>query len=47
MGLIFVIDATDKDRLKKATEEFNLLLQEDDLMDASLCLMANKQVGMQ
>ena len=39
-----MIDSTDRERLEKAVEEFELLLQEEDLMDASLCLLANKQV---
>ena len=28
-----------------AAEEFNLLLQEEELKNTSLCLMANKQVN--
>lgn len=39
-----MIDSTDRERLKTAVEEFELLLEEEDLKDASLCLMANKQV---
>ena len=41
-----MIDSTDRERLEKAVEEFELLLQEEDLMDASLCLLANKQVSL-
>lgn len=42
-----MIDSTDKERLETAATEFNLLLQEEELKDASLCLMANKQVILQ
>ncbi|XP_002663882.2 uncharacterized protein si:ch1073-165f9.2 [Danio rerio] len=42
-GLIFVVDSSDRDRIETAAEELNLLLAEDELRDAVLLVLANKQ----
>ena len=42
-GIIFVIDSSDKDRIEDAREEIHKMLAEDDLKDACLLVMANKQ----
>jgi ADP-ribosylation factor 1/2 len=43
IGLIFVIDSNDRDRLGEAREELLRLLNEDELRDAALLIFANKQ----
>ena len=42
-ALIFVVDSADRDRLDDAREELAHLLDEDELRDAPLLLLANKQ----
>lgn len=42
-AVIFVIDATDKERLETAREELYAMLNEDELKDAALLVFANKQ----
>jgi len=42
-GLIFVIDSNDKERIGEARDDFNRLLNEDELRDAVLLVLANKQ----
>jgi ADP-ribosylation factor 1/2 len=42
-GLIFVIDSNDKDRIKEASGEFNNLIKEDELRNAIILIIANKQ----
>lgn len=42
-GLIFVVDAHDRERAAEAGQELRDLLQEDDLGDAALLVLANKQ----
>jgi len=42
-GLIFVIDSNDQDRATEAREELYRLLGEDELKDAVLLVLANKQ----
>ena len=42
-AVIFVVDATDKDRLQTASEELAAMLNEDELRDAALLVFANKQ----
>ncbi|CAK9027847.1 ADP-ribosylation factor [Durusdinium trenchii] len=42
-GLIFVVDSSDRDRINDAKEELQHLLQHDELRDAVLLVLANKQ----
>ena len=42
-GIIFVVDSNDKDRIEDAREELHRMLAEDELKDALLLVMANKQ----
>lgn len=42
-GVIFVVDSTDRDRINLAKEELHKLLGEEDLRDAQLLVLANKQ----
>ena len=42
-GLIFVVDSNDKDRVDDAAEELKKMLNEDELKDCAVLVMANKQ----
>ena len=42
-GIIFVIDSNDKDRIQEANEELQRMLKEDELRNATLLILANKQ----
>jgi len=42
-GLIFVIDSNDRERIDEARKEFNRLFGVDELRDAVLLILANKQ----
>merc|ERR1711906_5214 len=42
-GLIFVVDCNDRDRIEDAKEELHRMLNEDELRDAVLLILANKQ----
>uniref|UniRef100_A0A8C2DM14 ADP-ribosylation factor n=1 Tax=Cyprinus carpio TaxID=7962 RepID=A0A8C2DM14_CYPCA len=42
-GLIFVVDSSDHDRIETAAEELNAMLEEDEMRDAVLLVLANKQ----
>ncbi|KAH7299763.1 hypothetical protein KP509_24G027800 [Ceratopteris richardii] len=42
-GLIFVVDSNDRNRIPEARDELQKLLNEDDLRDAVLLVLANKQ----
>ncbi|KAJ1686061.1 hypothetical protein LUZ63_017451 [Rhynchospora breviuscula] len=42
-GLIFVIDSNDKERIIEARDELHRMLNEDELRDAVLLVIANKQ----
>merc|ERR1712186_271515 len=42
-GAIFVIDSSDRDRIQDAREELTKMLSEDEMRDAVLLVMANKQ----
>ena len=42
-GLIFVVDSNDKDRVEDAAEELKKMLAEEELKDAAVLVMANKQ----
>ena len=42
-GIIFVVDSNDRDRVGEARDELMRMLQEEDLRDAALLVLANKQ----
>ncbi|KAL7843231.1 hypothetical protein AOLI_G00247430 [Acnodon oligacanthus] len=42
-GLIFVVDSSDRERIEEASSELQTLLQEDELRDAIVLVIANKQ----
>ncbi|XP_072030035.1 ADP-ribosylation factor 1-like isoform X2 [Amphiura filiformis] len=42
-GLIFVVDSNDKERVGDAREELMRMLNEDELRDACVLILANKQ----
>ncbi|XP_070258154.1 ADP-ribosylation factor 4-like [Myotis yumanensis] len=42
-GLIFVVDSNDRERIQERAEELQKMLQEEELQDAVLLLLANKQ----
>ncbi|KAI1724943.1 ADP-ribosylation factor family domain-containing protein [Ditylenchus destructor] len=42
-GLIFVVDANDRERVAEAREEFLRMLSEEELRDAVVLVFANKQ----
>jgi signal recognition particle receptor subunit beta len=44
IGLIFVVDSNDRERIAEAREELMRMLAEDELRDAVLLVFANKQV---
>ena len=44
LGLIFVIDSNDRERVGEARDELQRMLSEDELRDAILLIFANKQV---
>ena len=39
-----MVDSNDKERIPEAKEELNRMLNEDELRDACLLVLANKQV---
>ncbi|RXM30468.1 U6 snRNA-associated Sm-like protein LSm8 [Acipenser ruthenus] len=43
MGLIFVVDSNDRERVQESSEELQKMLQEDELRDAVLLVFSNKQ----
>lgn len=43
VGLIFVVDSSDKQRLSEAKNELLKLLEEEDLKQAHILIFANKQ----
>ena len=45
LGLIFVVDSNDRERVGEAREELQRMLSEDELRDAILLIFANKQVN--
>lgn len=47
LGLIFVVDSNDRERVNEAREELMRMLAEDELRDAVLLVFANKQVRKQ
>merc|ERR1712083_514155 len=42
-GVIFVVDSTDRDRIEDAREELYKLLGDDEMREAALLVLANKQ----
>jgi len=42
-GLIFVVDSNDRDRINEAQSELHKMLSEDELRDAAILVLANKQ----
>ena len=44
IGLIFVVDSNDRERVSEAQNELQRMLGEDELRDAVLLVFANKQV---
>jgi small GTP-binding protein len=42
-GAIFVVDSSDRDRIEDAREELTKMLSEDEMRDAVLLVLANKQ----
>ncbi|KAF8001358.1 hypothetical protein HF325_003859 [Metschnikowia pulcherrima] len=42
-GIIFVVDSNDRDRVAEAREELQQMLNEDELRNALLLVLANKQ----
>ncbi|KAF4716805.1 hypothetical protein FOZ62_017606, partial [Perkinsus olseni] len=44
-GLIFVVDSTDNDGISRAKDELQRMMYEEELEDAVLLVLANKQVG--
>ena len=45
LGLIFVVDSNDRERVNEGREELMRMLNEDELRDAVLLVFANKQVS--
>jgi ADP-ribosylation factor protein 1 len=45
LGLIFVVDSNDRERVGEARDELQRMLAEDELREAVLLIFANKQVG--
>nr|XP_061808062.1 ADP-ribosylation factor 1 isoform X2 [Nerophis lumbriciformis] len=43
IGLIFVVDSNDRERVNEAREELSRMLSEDELREAVLLVFANKQ----
>merc|ERR1711972_1161455 len=42
-GAIIVVDSSDRDRIEDAREELTKMLSEDEMRDAALLVLANKQ----
>ncbi|KAG2544408.1 ADP-ribosylation factor 1-like [Panicum virgatum] len=42
-GLVFIVDSSDRDRVRLARDELNTLLNAEELRDAALLVLANKQ----
>ncbi|GAA6106910.1 ADP-ribosylation factor 5-like [Tachysurus ichikawai] len=43
VGLIFVVDSSDRERMEEAALELQNMLEEDELKDAAVLVLANKQ----
>ncbi|KAG7318943.1 hypothetical protein KOW79_017417 [Hemibagrus wyckioides] len=42
-GLIFVVDSSDRERIQEAAEELQMMLDENELRDTIVLVLANKQ----
>ncbi|CAM4731412.1 unnamed protein product [Leuciscus chuanchicus] len=42
-GLIFVVDCSDHERIEMAAEELKMMMEEDEMRDVVLLVLANKQ----
>merc|ERR1712241_793392 len=42
-GVIYVVDSNDRERIEDAREELMMMLNEDEMRDAVLLVLANKQ----
>ena len=42
-GIVFVVDSADKDRIEEAADELNKMLNEEELKESIVLIMANKQ----
>ena len=42
-GLIYVVDSNDRDRFDEAVQEFHRTIQEEEMRDAIILVLANKQ----
>lgn len=42
-AVIFVVDSTDRERIETASKELHLMLREEELLEATLLVFANKQ----
>ncbi|KAJ3436546.1 adp-ribosylation factor [Anaeramoeba flamelloides] len=42
-GVIYVVDSSDRDRLRTSVKEFQLMLKEEELKNAAILVYANKQ----
>lgn len=45
-GVIFVVDSNDRERVSEAQDELFKMLHEDELRDAVVLVLANKQVSL-
>ncbi|KAI5611403.1 ADP-ribosylation factor 4b [Silurus asotus] len=43
MGIIFVVDSSDRERIQEAAMELQMMLEDDELRDATVLVLANKQ----
>uniref|UniRef100_A0A7S4PBG8 Uncharacterized protein n=1 Tax=Paramoeba aestuarina TaxID=180227 RepID=A0A7S4PBG8_9EUKA len=43
LGVIFVVDSSDRERLAEAKEELQILVREEELMNSVFLVLANKQ----
>ncbi|KAF7693131.1 ADP-ribosylation factor 4-like [Silurus meridionalis] len=43
MGIIFVVDSSDRERIQEASMELQMMLEDDELRDATVLVLANKQ----
>lgn len=44
-GIVFVVDSADQDRIAASKSELMSMIQEDELRNVPLLILANKQVG--
>ena len=46
LGLIFVVDSDDRERIEEARDELHSILNEEELKECKLLVFANKQVSL-